>query len=61
MVTRHNRGLVPCGSTTSLIFNVTFYTLIHIWLQIINTLNNLSYMYINFDNWLIEINNVLQK
>ena len=45
-------------------FNVTLFTLLHIWLgtQKSNTnLNNLFIMYIKFDELLSEIGNVLQN
>ena len=55
------------NSTTSLFFNITLYTLIHIWLgtctQKSNT--NLTYLFffmkIKFDKLLSEIGVVLQK
>ena len=64
MVTRRSLRGVPWRSTTSLLFKVTLYILIHFWLgtQKSNTnLNNLLFMNIKLDELLSEISNVLQK
>ena len=64
IVTRCSLRWVPWRSTTSLFFNVTFYTWIHFWLGThkSNTiLNNLFFMNIKFVELLSEIDNVWQK
>ena len=66
MVTRRSVRWLLWRYTTSLFFNVTFYTLIHFWLgkQKSNTnLHNLFFMNIKFDELIMmsEIGHVLQK
>ena len=63
-VTRRSRRWVPWRSTTSLLFNVTLYTLAHFWLSTQKSNINLDiffYMNVKFDELLNEIDNVLQK
>ena len=64
MVTRRSLRWVLWLSTTSLFFNVTLYTLIHLWLGIQKSyanFNNFFFMNIKFNELLSEIGNVLQK
>ena len=61
IVNRRSRRGVPLCSTTSLVFNVTRYTLIHNWLftQKPNSdLNDRFYMNMKFDKLLSKIDNV---
>ena len=62
IVNRRSRRWVPLRSTTSLFFNVTHYTLIHIWLftqKPNSNFNDRFYMNMKFDKLLSKIDNVL--